>query len=166
MSNLLFFRPLIAKLSVITVLAFVSTGSINGQTAAAKRPSVGVVLSGGGAKGIAHIGVLKVLEEVGIPVDYIAGTSMGSIIGGLYATGYDAGRLETITTGQNWNKLLSDNISRTDLSIEEKKRRGHFFRFLSIWENRGQDSFRHHFRSEYRKSDEHLVLSGIQDQGF
>ena len=53
------------------------------------RPRVGLVLSGGGAKGIAHIGVLKVLEEAGVPVDYIGGTSMGSIIGGLYSIGYN-----------------------------------------------------------------------------
>ena len=53
-----------------------------------ERPRVGVVLSGGGAKGMAHVGVLKVLEELNIPIEYIAGTSMGSIIGGLYAYGY------------------------------------------------------------------------------
>jgi NTE family protein len=127
MVKYLSFRPVISKLPVIVLLCFVSAGSIRGQTSAAKRPSVGVVLSGGGAKGLAHIGVLKVMEEIGIPVDYIAGTSMGSIIGGLYAAGYDADRLETITVGQNWNKLLSDNIPRTDLSIEEKTEEDIFF---------------------------------------
>jgi NTE family protein len=60
-------------------------------------------------------------------VDFIAGTSMGSIIGGLYSVGYDAGRLQAITTGQNWGTLLSDNISRTDLSIEEKTEEDIFF---------------------------------------
>ena len=54
----------------------------------AQRKKVGIVLSGGGAKGVAHIGVLKVLEEAGIPIDYISGTSMGAIVGGLYAVGY------------------------------------------------------------------------------
>ena len=134
MVKLLSLRPVILKLTLFLALFFVSSGSISGQTSATKRPAstvkrptVGVVLSGGGAKGIAHIGVLKILEEVGIPVDYIAGTSMGSIIGGLYAAGYDAGRLETITIGQNWNKLLSDNIPRTDISIEEKTDEDIFF---------------------------------------
>ena len=64
------------------------------------RPTVGVVLSGGAAKGIAHIGVLKVIEEVGIPVDFVAGTSMGSIIGGLYAMGYDASGLKRSRSGR------------------------------------------------------------------
>ncbi len=85
------------------------------------RPKIGLVLSGGAAKGIAHIGVLKVLEEAQIPVDFIAGTSMGAIIGGLYAMGYDAGTLEKLTVSQDWPKLLTDNILRTDLSMEEKE---------------------------------------------
>ena len=58
------------------------------------RPKVGLVLSGGGAKGLAHIGVLKVLEEQGVKIDYIGGTSMGAIIGGLYASGYTATQLD------------------------------------------------------------------------
>ena len=57
------------------------------KTDSVSRPTVGLVLSGGGAKGFAHIGALKVIEESGLPIDYIAGTSMGSIIGGLYAIG-------------------------------------------------------------------------------
>src|SRR5690606_9774613 len=60
------------------------------------RPKVGLVLSGGGAKGLAHIGVLKVIEEQGIKIDYIGGTSMGAIIGGLYASGYTATQLDSI----------------------------------------------------------------------
>jgi NTE family protein len=92
-----------------------------------KRPKIGLVLSGGAAKGIAHIGVLKVLEEAEIPVDYIAGTSMGAIIGGLYAIGYNASSLEKLTISQNWTKLLTDNVTRTDLSIEEKEEEDMFF---------------------------------------
>jgi NTE family protein len=122
-----YFRHIFFRLLPIAAVCIISGTRISGQTSTLNRPTVGVVLSGGGAKGIAHIGVLKVLEEVGIPVDYIAGTSMGAIIGGLYATGYDAGRLENITVGTNWNKLLSDNISRTDLSIEEKTEEDLFF---------------------------------------
>ncbi len=58
------------------------------------RPKIGLVLAGGGAKGAAHVGVIKVLEEIGVPIDYIAGTSMGSIVGGLYASGLSAAELE------------------------------------------------------------------------
>jgi NTE family protein len=88
--------------------------------AVAQRPSVGVVLSGGGAKGIAHIGVLRVLEEAGIPVDYIVGTSMGAIVGGLYAIGYSADDLDSIVRRQDWPFLLSDKIYRFDLSPGER----------------------------------------------
>lgn len=73
-----------------------------------KRPRIGVVLSGGGAKGMAHVGVLKVLEELNIPIDYIAGTSMGAIIGGLYAYGYSAHELDSILRATDWSKLLND----------------------------------------------------------
>lgn len=66
------------------------------------------MLSGGGAKGVAHIGVLKVLEKAGIPIDIITGTSMGSIVGGLYACGNDAMRLDSIVRSQDWATVLSD----------------------------------------------------------
>ena len=85
------------------------------------RPKIGLVLSGGGAKGLAHIGVLKVLEEAGIRPDYITGTSMGSIIGGLYCVGYDAFFIDSLARSINWNDLISDRIYRNDISIEEKE---------------------------------------------
>ncbi len=85
------------------------------------RPRIGLALSGGGAKGIAHIGVLKVLEELNIEVDYITGTSMGSIVGGLYTMGYRADDLEKLVQKQNWDELLFDRISRRNVSIEAKK---------------------------------------------
>ena len=84
------------------------------------RPKIGLVLSGGGARGIAHIGVLKVLEEVGIEPDYITGTSMGSVIGALYAIGYRSDQLEKIVMEQDWDVLLTDKIFRKEVSIEEK----------------------------------------------
>lgn len=84
------------------------------------RPKIGLVLSGGAAKGLAHIGVLKVLEEAGIPIDMVAGTSMGSIVGGLYALGYSADSLEKIALSQNWASLLLDEISRNNYSNDEK----------------------------------------------
>ena len=71
-----------------------------------ERPRVGVVLSGGGAKGSAHIGALKVLEEVGIPVDFVAGTSMGSVVGGMYCLGYTPEELDSlIILLRNWIRL-------------------------------------------------------------
>lgn len=91
------------------------------STADAQRKKVGLVLSGGGAKGVAHIGVLQVLEKAGIPVDIIVGTSMGSIVGGLYAIGYRADVLDSLVRHQNWEFLLSDKVYRYDLSFYEKE---------------------------------------------
>jgi NTE family protein len=85
------------------------------------RPKIGLVLSGGGAKGIAHIGVIKAMEAEGIRPDYIAGTSMGSIVGGLYAMGYSANQLEEIVRKIDWDQLLSNNIPLTYISYEEKE---------------------------------------------
>ena len=74
------------------------------------RPTVALVLAGGGAKGASHIGVLKYLEEKGIPVDFIAGTSMGGLMGGLYAMGYSATEIDSIVRSIDWNVMMSDNI--------------------------------------------------------
>lgn len=82
--------------------------SIVSAIAQPRRPRVAVVLSGGGAKGVAHIGALKVIEKAGIPVDIVTGTSMGSIIGGLYSCGWDAQRLDSMVRRQDWTFLLSD----------------------------------------------------------
>jgi NTE family protein len=86
-----------------------------------KRPKIGLVLSGGGAKGFAHIGVLKVLEQAGVKIDYIGGTSMGAVVGGLYASGYSASQIDSIFTNTNFDELLSDYIPRTTKSFYEKK---------------------------------------------
>lgn len=86
-----------------------------------KRPKVGLVLSGGGAKGLAHIGVLKVIDSLGIKVDYIAGTSMGAIVGGLYASGYNANQLETIFSNIDVDALLQDYTPREAKSFYEKR---------------------------------------------
>jgi NTE family protein len=90
------------------------------------RPTVGLVLSGGGAKGFAHIGVLKVIEEAGLPIDYIGGTSMGSIIGGLYAIGYSPMMMQQIVEEQNWDAIMSDNIPQKYISIDEKMLDRHY----------------------------------------
>lgn len=90
------------------------------------RPTVGLVLSGGGAKGFAHIGALKVIEESGLPIDYIAGTSMGSIIGGLYAIGYSPEMMMQLVCDQNWNAIMSDAIPQKYISIDDKMLDRHY----------------------------------------
>ena len=87
-----------------------------------QRKKVGVVLSGGGAKGMAHIKALKVIEEAGIPIDYIAGTSIGAIVGGLYAIGYTPEQLDSMVRKQNWTFLLSDRIKRSAMSLTDRER--------------------------------------------
>lgn len=96
------------------------------------RPKVGVVLAGGGAKGAAHVGVLKYLEEQGIPIDYIAGTSMGAIIGGLYAMGYSPDEIDHIIKGADWPLLLSNSVPRANESYEVKKRNDTYLLSLSF----------------------------------
>ncbi len=90
------------------------------------RPKIGLVLSGGGAKGAAHIGVLKVLEENRIPVDYIAGTSIGAYVAGMYALGYSAAEIEKIMLNESWSDGYSDTIPRQDLSYRNKQQRDRF----------------------------------------
>jgi len=85
-----------------------------------KKPVVALVLSGGTAKGLAHVGVIKALEEIGIKPDLIVGTSMGSIVGGLYAMGYSAKELEKIVLSTDWYKYLSDDIDLRNLNIDVK----------------------------------------------
>lgn len=104
---------------LITIALSLSCLFLSGQTAN-NKPKVGLVLSGGGAKGFAHVGVLKVLEEAKIPIDYIAGTSIGSIVGGLYACGYDAATLEKIVKSQDWTSLLSNEYKTEFVSPFDK----------------------------------------------
>ncbi|WP_075603396.1 patatin-like phospholipase family protein [Saccharicrinis aurantiacus] len=95
---------------IVAIFLIVTYSRAQDTTHYTTKPKVGLVLSGGGAKGIAHIGVLKVLEEVGIKPDYITGTSMGSIMGGLYSIGYSAYELDSLVRVIDWNQMLSDKI--------------------------------------------------------
>ena len=88
------------------------------------RPTVALVLAGGGAKGAAHIGVLKYLEEKGIPVDFVAGTSMGGLMGGLYAMGYSATEIDSIVRSIDWNVMMSDNIPMDFYTYTRKMYKG------------------------------------------
>ena len=108
---------------MIAVLAMCSGTALgeSAQKVGGKRPKVALVLCGGGAKGAAHIGALKVLEEVGMPVDMVVGTSIGGLVGGMYAMGYNAAELDSIVAGCDWKYLLSDNTySRRDESFSGK----------------------------------------------
>lgn len=97
----------IAKKLVLSLCVFTLSTHVSAQSDSVPK-RVAIVLSGGGAKGMAHIGVLKVIEKAGIPVDIITGTSMGSIVGGLYACGWNATALDSIVRKQDWTMLLSD----------------------------------------------------------
>ena len=86
-----------------------------------KRPKVALVLCGGGAKGAAHVGALRVMEQANVPIDMIVGTSIGGLVGGLYAMGYNAVQLDSILSASDWRYLLSDNSSsRKDESFATK----------------------------------------------
>ena len=87
----------------------------------ATRPHVVLVLSGGGARGTAHIGVLKVLEAMRVPVDMVVGTSMGSIVGGLYASGWSSGRIESLLLGTDFRHLFIDQVAREDKTFRRKQ---------------------------------------------
>lgn len=90
------------------------------------RPKIGLTFSGGGAKGLAHIGILKAIDSAGLKVDYITGTSMGAIIGGLYAVGYSGNEIEKLAKKIDWDALLTNNIPLRALSMEEKEQYSRF----------------------------------------
>jgi NTE family protein len=104
-------------LSAILVVSSVATLA----AAEPDEPRIGLVLSGGGARGSAHIGVLKALEELGVTVDMIAGTSMGAIIGAFYAAGYNAAEIEEILAGMDWEAAMSDRPARVDRTMRKKE---------------------------------------------
>ncbi|GFZ82579.1 patatin [Aquaticitalea lipolytica] len=106
---------------VFTILILLLTFNLNAQQEQSRDSiKVGLVLSGGGAKGFAHIGVLKVIDSLGIKVDYIAGTSMGAIIGSLYASGYSGKQLDSIFKSQNFDDIISDNLPRAAKTFYER----------------------------------------------
>ncbi len=103
----------------ISVLALVAASS-TAENVSTNRPRIGLVLGGGGALGISHIGVLKVLEEERVPIDCIAGTSMGAIIAGLYASGMSPDEIEAFLAGLNWDEVMSDHTPRRELFFRRK----------------------------------------------
>jgi NTE family protein len=108
------------KIALVFIAFFAISNSFSQEQKPA-RPKIGLVLSGGGAKGFAHIGVLKVLEQAGVKIDYIGGTSMGAVVGGLYASGYNAHQLDSIFKATNFDELIKDFIPRSSKNFYEKK---------------------------------------------
>ena len=106
------------------ITAVLMTGAASAQTDSTivQRKKVGVVLSGGGAKGMAHIGVLKVLEKAGIPVDIVTGTSIGSIVGGLYSIGYNSHSLDSMVRAQDWTYVITDKEDLRKQSLLDRKK--------------------------------------------
>lgn len=109
---------------VLLLLLLSYTASANDTTVVQTRPKIGLVLSGGGAKGAAHIGVLKYIEQEGIPIDYIAGTSMGAVVGGMYALGYSADEILDVISSVDWERLISNNVDRKKISFRNKQEKG------------------------------------------
>lgn len=116
----IFVRATLLALVALTVST--QPEAAEAQLLTGARPKVGLVLSGGGARGVAHIGVLKALEELRVPVDYIAGTSMGAIVGGLYASGMSPDEIERSLAEADWRYLLSDAPPRESRSFRDKER--------------------------------------------
>src|SRR5467141_5176111 len=110
------------RIVLITLLLLLPLPLLAQQNSAPQpRPKIGVALEGGGALGLAHIGVLKWFEEHHIPVDYVAGTSMGGLVGGFYATGMTPDELKTLIDGMDWRKILGDRTPYEDLAFRRKE---------------------------------------------
>jgi NTE family protein len=118
------FKQIILGLCTASLIVLPAPAATRAQTAAPKqRPTIGLVLSGGGARGFAHIGVLKVLEENHIPVDYIGGTSMGGLVGAMYAMGKTPAEIETLATSLDWATLFQNSGEADQLSFRRKEDR-------------------------------------------
>lgn len=113
-------RVLFASICMILMLAATAQDAVDTTKVVRHRPKVGVVLCGGGAKGFSQIRILKKIDEAGVPIDYIGGTSIGSIIGALYAVGYDPDVMEQIVREQDWNQIIYDKFSRSFAPVENK----------------------------------------------
>lgn len=111
----------LALITLITITTLLPSLSQAALKEGSQRPKIGLVLSGGGARGAAHVGVLKVIEELRIPIDYVAGTSMGAVIGGLYASGMTAEQIEHHIKTIDWEDVFNDEPPRPDRSFRRKQ---------------------------------------------
>lgn len=131
--NMQIFRCVVLGLLLLSV----SHTDVYAENSSAEL-KIGLALSGGGARGGAHVGVLKALEEVGVEVDYIAGTSMGAIIGGLYAAGYSPDEIEHLLISTDWKKALTDQPERKDRTMRKKELERQFLIPYRIGYNNGK----------------------------
>jgi len=115
-------RKILGRLSLIIIVLC----SVQLATAQNERPKIGLTLSGGGAKGIAHVGLLKAIDSAGLKVDYVTGTSMGSVVGGLYAAGYSGDDILKIAKKLDWASLLSNDPPLNTINLKEKEEFGHY----------------------------------------
>lgn len=126
---------LLACVSLILIFQFPISNCAEAQP---NRPKVAVVLSGGGAKGMAHISALRVIEEAGIPIDIVCGTSMGSLIGALYCIGYSTDQLDSLVHAQDWTALLSDRTDARDLTLRQRQEQNTYLFIRGINSERQQ----------------------------
>lgn len=110
------------KRLLVTIIVFSALSAFAQKT----RPKVGLVLSGGGAKGMSHIGILRAIDSAGLRIDYVTGTSMGSIMGGMYAVGYSGKQIDSVSATLDWDILLSNKPSFKDISLDEKDEYGKY----------------------------------------
>lgn len=131
------------------------------------RPTVALVLSGGGAKGAAHVGVIEYIEELGIPVDMVLGTSMGGLIGGLYALGYTVPEMDSLVRNMDWNWALSDKLSREYVSYSDSKYKEKYLLAIPFYYER--DYYKMKLADEHRFDDirrhEVLHIGADNEQG-
>ncbi|MFA7288094.1 MAG: patatin-like phospholipase family protein [Melioribacteraceae bacterium] len=117
---------LFAQEGVATVPSGSRFAKISTNSDDSPRPKIGIALSGGGALGFAHIGALKIIDSLGIPLDYVTGTSMGAIVGGFYSIGYSPTQMESLATTINWIDLFNDSPARAKLPYFEKELTGRY----------------------------------------
>lgn len=131
------------------------------------RPTVALVLSGGGAKGAAHIGVIRHIEELGIPVDMVLGTSMGGLIGGLYALGYTTDQMDSLVRNMDWDWVFSDKLSRKYVSYTDTKYKEKYLLSIPFFYER--DYFKMMRQDEHRIDPGHrqdiLHIGADQENG-
>ena len=165
-------KSFIKSVALILMLLLIPNVALSQDSAVVKRrPKVGLVLSGGGAKGAAHIGVLKYLEEAGVPIDYIAGTSMGSIVGGMYALGYSSDEILNIISSVDWDRLISNNVDRRKISFSRKVEKSSQllsipFSLKSKKEDFQSRSFRNSLPSGIVSGDNLINLFGLKMKPF
>ena len=133
-------RSIIFIILLMVVTSLVAQPLTNEPKTNPERKKVAVVLCGGGAMGTIHIGALKVLEEAGIPIDIVTGTSMGSIIGGMYAVGYDAADIESIVNSMDWGDILRDRLSMRNQTLNERERQNIYLFDYRIFLDKSQDT--------------------------